>query len=232
MGASGRVGSIIADIIEQDPQLHLKCRINSKSDLDHEISLLHDCDVLIDFSNHLALAGLLQKIIDANFNIPVVTGSTGWDDNTLRAIKDYSKNAPILVESNMSLAVNLLFALSEIMAKSLSGKGFSAKISETHHIHKLDSPSGTAIKLFNIINQASPNIAGSIVDIQSTREGEVVGDHCLQFDSNDESISISHFAKNRKIFAAGALTAAKWLMDRGPGLYSMRDVLKGELWKE
>jgi 4-hydroxy-tetrahydrodipicolinate reductase len=122
---------------------------------------------------------------------------------------------------NMSIGVNLLFKMVADAAKAL-GKGYSVDIVEAHHINKKDSPSGTARELEHLIKKAKPHMG---VRIDSIREGEIVGEHTVTFDSDVDMIEITHSAKTRDIFAQGALEAANWLIGKKPGLYTMRDVL-------
>jgi 4-hydroxy-tetrahydrodipicolinate reductase len=155
-------------------------------------------------------------------------------------IKKYSKKIPILKAGNMSLGINLLMYLTEITSKSL-GNNFQSKVFEVHHKHKKDHPSGTALmlgkgiadgkgkNLYNIMGKKYFNKKtfpySKKINFNSLRRGEVVGEHEVKFSSGKEIITLNHEAFDRALYSEGALTAAKWLINKKPGLYSMRDVL-------
>ena len=155
-------------------------------------------------------------------------------------IKKFSKKIPILKAGNMSLGVNLLMYLTEISSKSL-GKSFLSKIYEVHHKHKKDYPSGTALMLargiakgksknfYNLIGKRYLNKKsfpyGNKINFNSVRKGEVIGEHEVTFSSGKEVISLNHESFDRALYSEGALIAAKWLFNKKPGLYSMRDLL-------
>ena len=153
------------------------------------------------------------------FNKPIVIGTTGLTDNEIQKIKEAAKTIPVLLSSNMSQGVNIMFALTDLATKMI-GSEFDIHLSETHHVHKKDKPSGTAKTISEIIQSNQKE-----ADVESIREGEVVGDHQLTFSNENEVLTISHHAINRDIFASGAIKAAKWLVGKKPGLYSMKDVL-------
>ena len=170
----------------------------------------------------------------------VVIGTTGFTKNQEILIKKYSKKIPILKAGNMSLGINLLMYLTEITSKSL-GNNFLSKVFEVHHKHKRDHPSGTALMLGKgiaigknkdlnrLIGKKYLNKKsfpyGKKINFNSMRKGEVVGEHEVKFSSGKEIITLNHEAFDRALYSEGALTAAKWLMKKKPGLYSMRDVL-------
>ena len=170
----------------------------------------------------------------------VVIGTTGFSKKDENLIKKYSKKIPILRAGNMSLGINLLMYLTEIASKSL-GDNFLSKVSEVHHIHKKDHPSGTALMLgkgiaigkgqdfYKLIGKKYLNKKsfpyGKKINFNSLRKGEIVGEHEVTFSSGKEVITLNHEAFDRALYAEGAFTAAKWLINKKPGLYSMRDVL-------
>ena len=123
---------------------------------------------------------------------------------------------PLLYGRNMSRGIGVMSALLQQAARSL-GPDFETRITETHHVHKKDAPSGTAIALREALGDES-------IPIESLREGEVYGDHRVVFDSPSESIEIAHSVNDRRVFAEGAVTAARWLVGQPPGLYSMADI--------
>jgi 4-hydroxy-tetrahydrodipicolinate reductase len=182
-------------------------------------------DVLIDFSLPAANAQVLQAI--SKHRKPLVCGVSGLDVEQLVAMQRAAATIPIVFDRNMSQGVTVLERLVEDAARSL-GPEFSVEIHETHHVHKLDSPSGTALKL------AESVAAGKDVDVDSAgihfeveRRGEVPGDHSVIFVSPTETLTFKHSVTTRQVFADGALRAARWVVTQKPGLYGMRDVLFG-----
>ena len=167
-------------------------------------------------------------------------GTTGFDSKEENLIKKYSKKIPILKAGNMSLGVNLLMYLTEIASKSLNDD-YLTKIYEIHHRHKKDFPSGTALMLGKgIANGKSKDFNrligkkflnkktfpyGKKINFNSLRKGEIIGEHEVKFSNGKEIITLNHEAFDRALYSDGALAAAKWLMKKKPGLYSMRDLL-------
>jgi len=170
----------------------------------------------------------------------VVIGTTGFTQKEEDLIKKYSKKITILKAGNMSLGINLLMYLTEIVSKSLNDS-FLSKVFEVHHKHKKDYPSGTALMLgkgiaigknkdlYKLIGKKFLNKKlfpfGKKINFNSLRKGEVIGEHEVKFSNGKEIITLNHEAFDRALYSEGALTAAKWLMSRRPGLYSMRNVL-------
>jgi len=171
---------------------------------------------------------------------PFVLGTTGLTDAEAAAVRDAARKIPLVWAPNMSLGVNLLFAMVR-QAASVLGPDYRVEIDETHHIHKKDAPSGTALQLgrkiaegknadFNDLYVHDPDGAGQLraadkLVIRSHRKGEVVGDHTASFENEGERIEFTHLARSRDAFAMGALHAAAWALGRRPGLYDMQDVL-------
>ena len=204
----------------------------------NDISSFKKTDVIIDFTipkctlEVLKLASKLKK--------RVVIGTTGFNKKEELLIKNYSRKIPILKAGNMSLGVNLLMYLTEIASKSL-GNNFLSKVYEVHHKHKIDYPSGTALmlgkgiadgknkNLFNMIGKKFLNKKqfpySKKINFNSIRKGEVIGEHEVSFSSGKEIIKLNHESFDRALYSEGALTAAKWLMKKKAGLYSMRDLL-------
>ncbi len=182
---------------------------------------IEKCDCVIDFT---APGATLSNLKIAKINKkPIVIGTTGFTKESLEEIESASGGIPILFSPNMSVAVNLVFDLVKKTAKTL-GESYSVKMEEVHHIHKKDKPSGTGKLLAEIIKKEREDLED--IPINSIREGEVVGDHKIIFDSEEDTIEITHKAKTRDIFALGAIQAAKFLVDKPKGLYSMKDVLE------
>jgi 4-hydroxy-tetrahydrodipicolinate reductase len=195
-------------------------------------------NVIIDFTIPKCTLEVLK--IASKLKKRVVIGTTGFSKKQENLIKKYSKQIPILKAGNMSLGINLLMYLTEITSKSL-GNNFLSKVFEIHHKHKKDHPSGTALMLGKgiaigknkdlnrLIGKKYLNKKsfpyGKKINFNSMRKGEVVGEHEVKFSSGKEIITLNHEAFDRALYSEGALTAAKWLMNKKPGLYSMRDVL-------
>ena len=195
-------------------------------------------DIIIDFTIPKCTIEVLK--IASKLKKRVVIGTTGFTQKEDKIIKKYSKKIPILKAGNMSLGVNLLMYLTEIASKSL-GDNYLSKIFEVHHKHKKDYPSGTALMLgkgiadgkskdlFNLIGKKFLNKKnfpyGKKINFNSIRKGEIIGEHEVKFSSGKEIITLNHEAFDRTLYSDGALTAAKWLMKKKPGLYSMRDLL-------
>ena len=170
----------------------------------------------------------------------VVIGTTGFTKKEEGLIKSFSKKIPILKAGNMSFGINLLMFLTEIASRSL-GKNFLSKIIEVHHKHKNDFPSGTALMLgkgiavgknknfYNLIGKKYLNKKnfpyGKKINFNSIRKGEIVGEHEVKFSSGKEIITLNHEAFDRALYSEGALSAAKWLISKKAGLYSMRDLM-------
>ena len=195
-------------------------------------------DILIDFTIPKCTLEVLK--IASKLKKKVVIGTTGFNRAQENQIKKYSKKIPILKAGNMSLGVNLLMYLTEIASKSLS-EDYLSKIFEVHHKHKKDYPSGTALmlgkgiadgkgkNLYNLIGKKFLNKKsfpyGKKINFNSLRRGEIIGEHEVKFSNGKEIITLNHEAFDRALYSNGALTAAKWLMKKKPGLYSMRDLL-------
>ena len=195
-------------------------------------------DIIIDFTIPLCTLEILK--IASKLKKKVVIGTTGFSRSQENLIKKYSKKIPILKAGNMSLGVNLLMYLTEIASKSLNDD-YLSKIFEVHHKHKKDYPSGTALmlgkgiavgkskNLYSLMGKKYLNKKsfpyGSKINFNSLRKGEIIGEHEVKFSSGKEIITLNHEAFDRALYSDGALTAAKWLMRKKPGLYSMRDLL-------
>jgi len=195
-------------------------------------------DIIIDFTIPKCTFEMLE--IASKIKKRVVIGTTGFTKNEEKLISKYSKKIPILKAGNMSLGVNLLMYLTEISSKSLNNN-YLTKIFEVHHKHKKDYPSGTALMLgkgiadgkkkdlYKLMGEKFLNKKtfpyGKKINFNSIRKGEIIGEHEVKFSSGKEIITLNHEAFDRALYSDGALTAAKWLMQKKPGLYSMRDLL-------
>ncbi|MDC0509938.1 4-hydroxy-tetrahydrodipicolinate reductase [Candidatus Pelagibacter sp.] len=195
-------------------------------------------DIIIDFTIPDCTLEILK--IASKLKKKVVIGTTGFNRNQENQIKSFSKKIPILKAGNMSLGVNLLMYLTEIASKSLNDE-YLSKIFEIHHKHKKDYPSGTALMLgkgiadgknkdlYTLMGKKFLNKKsfpyGKKINFNSLRRGEIIGEHEVKFSSGKEIITLNHEAFDRALYSDGALTASKWLMNKKPGLYSMRDLL-------
>ena len=195
-------------------------------------------DVIIDFTVPKCTFEVLKIAIKLKKRI--VIGTTGFTKKEEKLIQSYSKKIPILKAGNMSLGINLLMFLTEIASKTL-GKKYLSKVFEVHHKHKKDYPSGTALMLgkgiavgknknfYSLIGKKFLNKKnfpyGSKINFNSIRRGEIIGEHEVLFSSGKEIIKLNHEAFDRALYSEGALSAARWLMKKKPGLYSMRDLM-------
>ncbi len=212
----------------------LKPQLNSKN-------AFKNANVIIDFTVPKCTLEVLK--IASKLKKRVVIGTTGFSKREEKLIKKYSRKIPILKAGNMSLGVNLLVYLTEITSKSL-GNNFLSKIFEVHHKHKKDHPSGTALMLGKGIalgkNKDLSRIMGKRflnkksfpyskkINFNSIRKGKIIGEHEVKFSSGKEIVTLNHESFDRTLYSEGALTAAKWLINKKPGLYSMRNVLNFE----
>jgi len=210
------MGRTIAELAGRDPQLAISSEIDVGESIDAGIK---SCDVAIDFSAADAAPDICSLAVGAKR--PLVIGTTGHSADQRKAIESAAAVIPIVFASNFSIGVNVLFWLTG-KATSLLGENFSPEIVETHHVMKKDAPSGTAKTLGEIIKSER---GGTDIPIQSIREGEVVGEHTVTFSGPGERLELTHRAASRETFASGALAAAKWVIGKSPGLYSMQDVL-------
>ena len=204
----------------------------------NNVEAFKNTNVIIDFTVPKCTLDVLE--IASKLKKKVVIGTTGFTKREENLIKNFSKKISILKAGNMSLGVNLLMYLTEIASKSL-GSNFLSKVNEVHHKHKIDYPSGTALMLgkgiadgkdknfYNLIGNKYLNKKSfpysNKINFNSIRRGEVVGEHEVRFSSGKEIIRLNHESFDRALYSEGALTAAKWLMTKKPGLYSMRDLL-------
>ena len=204
----------------------------------NNVEAFKNTNVIIDFTVPKCTLDVLE--IASKLKKKVVIGTTGFTKREENLIKNFSKEIPILKAGNMSLGVNLLMYLTEIASRSL-GNNFLSKVNEVHHKHKIDYPSGTALMLgkgiangkdknfYNLIGKKYLNKKifpySNKINFNSIRRGEVIGEHEVRFSSGKEIIRLNHESFDRALYSEGALTAAKWLMTKKPGLYSMRDLL-------
>ncbi len=238
LGVSGRMGRCLVRAIRDSADFTLTGALASphSSTLGRDAGDVAQCPpmavaVTADRSKALAQAEVaidftLPEALDENLaaagkaGVPLVIGMTGLDDERLAQIRAASSKLAVLLAPNMSLAVNLLFGLTARAAAALP-PDYDAEILEAHHRHKLDAPSGTALRLGEIVSAAGVRKLG----FASLRAGDIVGDHHVLFAGIGESLELVHRTTDRMTFAVGALTAARWLVGRPAGLYGMSDVL-------
>lgn len=233
-GARGRMGEAVIEAAKNNPGFEICAKIDAGDDI---LSVIDDCDAAIDFSSpegtiHFARAA-------ASHGKAMVIGTTGHTPSQKKAINEILWNVPTVWSGNFSIGVNLLFYLTQRAAEAL-GDGFDPEIVEMHHRMKKDSPSGTAERLVEILLKARrlkqehvthgrQGIVGERPDaeigVHALRGGDVIGEHTVIFSGLGEQIELKHKASNRTVFAEGALRAAKWAVNKRPGLYDMQDVL-------
>ena len=246
-GCMGRMGQQIIKSAKSDKDFKLVAltenkKINRKIlgvKLEQNTELtLRKSNLIIDFTIPKCTFQILK--IASKLKKRVVIGTTGFTKKEENLIKNFSKKIPILKAGNMSLGINLLMYLTEITASSLGNK-FLSKIFEVHHKHKKDYPSGTALMLgrgialgkkrdfYSLLGKKYLNKKtfpfGNKINFNSIRKGEIIGEHEVKFSSGKEIITLNHEAFDRALYSEGALLAAKWLMTKKPGLYSMRDLM-------
>ena len=229
VGAAGQMGRAIRAIAAAE-----KVEVIAKLDVGDEIAL-SSADVLIDFSSAAAAEAICATAKVSG--TPVVMGTTGHSAEQRRGIERAAETVPIVLASNFSVGVNALFSLAEQAAK-IVGENFDVEIIETHHRMKKDAPSGTAKTLVEILQHGRTTqhlrhgregMVGERekgeIGVHSVRGGDVVGDHTVIFAGDGERLELTHRASSRETFARGALQAARWIIGKPAGLYSMGDVL-------
>ena len=246
-GCLGRMGQQIIKSVKNDKNFKLVAITESKKSNKKINGVKIDVNTKQTFKKaHLIIDFTVPKCtfqilrIATKLKKRVVIGTTGFTKKEENLIKKFSKKIPILKAGNMSLGINLLMYLTEIASSSL-GKNFLSKIYEIHHKHKKDYPSGTALMLgkgiavgkkknfYSLIGKKYLNKKkfpyGNKINFNSVRKGEIIGEHEVKFSSGKEIITLNHEAFDRALYSEGALSAAKWLMSKKPGLYSMRDLM-------
>ncbi len=223
---TGVMSSMLKEVIEKEGELEISGFADDFTD--------EKGDMIIDFSHFSRLPDMIEYGVKNN--IPMVICTTGYDEIVLAKIIEASTHVPIVLSSNTCIGINLM---NEVVAKIAPQlRNFDIEIIETHHNRKVDSPSGTAKSLYNVINDALDNEMTLVngrnglhvrdkkeIGIHSVRGGSVVGEHSVIFYGDDEVIEIRHSSTSRRIFANGAIKAAKFLLGKKPGLYRMKEVL-------
>jgi len=235
-GCRGRMGRAVSQVLEHRADALCALRFD-RSDDDPDLAR---CDVVIDFSTADASAALAARAAEAG-RPALVIGSTGFDASQQAVIEQAAERVPIVLSGNFSLGVNVLLGLVRQAAKALGPDSFDIEVFEAHHRSKVDAPSGTALMLGEAAAQArgaslaelrapapegvgGPRQTGSI-GFSVLRGGGIVGEHTVTFAGEDEILTLSHSARDRSLFARGAVEAALWVAGQPPGLYDMQDVL-------
>lgn len=216
----GKTGSLVAEVARERGHT---VRVTGTSDNQKGAALtrdrLADVDVVIDFTTPAAVLGNIAACAAAGKNM--VVGTTGWYDSLPKVREMVAKGGiGFLYSANFSIGVNLFFDMAKTAAAALR-QGYRGNIVERHHVHKKDAPSGTAVKLRQIIEETS----GAHLEIASVREGEVVGTHTIELESASDTITLTHETKSRRGFAEGAVRAAEWLKGK-KGFFEFAQTLK------
>ena len=234
-GSNGRMGRALIRAVKFNPNVSQGPILSRGDDIK---GVLKDCDVLVDFTRPEATLDALS--ICQNAGKAMVIGTTGFSDDALKTIDQASSDIPIVFAPNMSVGVNLTLKLLETTAKVI-GADSNIEIVEAHHRHKVDAPSGTALKMGEVIANALGRDLSECavygregteeprdrqtIGFSSIRGGDVVGEHTVTFFLEGERVEISHKASSRMTYANGAVKACQWLTNQENGLYSMQDVL-------
>lgn len=245
-GCNGKMGEIICSLISNKPDMEVVCGFDITEDLSKIFPIYNDIeqltniekpDVIIDFSKPAGTDAILEyaKISKT----PIVIATTGLSEATLENISKFSKEIPIFQAANMSIQVNLIKNVLETIAKTIPSA--DVEITETHHNRKVDAPSGTAKVLADAVKKGLEEKQGLPYEIVYGREGKrkeneigvcakrganIVGTHTVEFFSPFETLEITHTAHSRELFADGAITAAKYLLNKDAGLYGMDDLME------
>ena len=236
LGAAGRMGHMLCDLVDRSEELELVAKCDVRED--YPRTWPAGTEAVIDFTFHEAVPANITKA--AKEGVVYVLGTTGLTDEEQQSVEAAAKKIPVVQSGNYSLGVNLLLGLVKKAAEVL-GIEYDCEVVETHHRHKKDSPSGTALMLAKAAaegrNQNFDDVSvfgreGMVgerpqgeIAVHAIRGGSVIGDHTVMFAGDVERIEITHKAQTREAFAAGALRAALWAAGKKPGIYNMRDVL-------
>ncbi len=238
-GCLGRMGQELVNKASNSKQINFVGGFDINNDKDFINKIFKTADVVIDFSSPQAIKNNLRL---ASFHkTGIVIGTTGLKQKEFNLIKTASKKIPVLYSSNMSLGVNLLFNLVKQTASTLIDKDYDIEIAETHHKHKIDAPSGTALSLgefaaagrktnfqkAKVFDRTSKNLIRKKgkIGFSVTRGGEIAGEHTVSFIGENDRVDLVHKANNRSIFVNGAIDAAIFICKKKSGFYTMNDLL-------
>jgi len=249
-GALGRMGRAVAAAVQADPRLQLAARFDrpgaSDPDLVDQAAALAAADVVIDFTTASASTALAEACA-ARGGPALVIGSTGFDDAELARLAGAASQTAIVRAGNFSLGVNMLMGLVEQAARALP-EDYDVEVFEAHHRRKIDAPAGRrlaqhqggarggeaaargrGVELSSVARHGREGITGARpageIGFSVVRAGGIIGEHSVIFGSDEEILTLSHSARDRSLFAKGAVAAARWLAGRPPGAYDMQDVL-------
>lgn len=224
-GAEGRVGKLLVQAVADNAKTQLVAELNRKNTLEtiqnKKSGASPTIDVIIDFTQPAVTLSLLPICCQNNYRL--VIGTTGFTSEQKAQILKAAKEIPIILAPNMSIGINVTYKLLELAAKLLKDQPIDVAVTDLHHKHKKDAPSGTALRMGEVITEA----CNKPTDIAYTalRLGDSIGEHSALFALPGERIEITHKSLDRTLYAKGALQAAIWLMNQPAGLYSMQDVL-------
>ncbi|HET9735460.1 MAG TPA: 4-hydroxy-tetrahydrodipicolinate reductase [Burkholderiales bacterium] len=248
-GAGGRMGRALIESVLADRELTLAAAFDAPGSaaigqgagalrISADLGALADADVLVDFTRPEGTLAHLEACLKLNRRM--VIGTTGFSEAQAARIAEAARRIPIVLSPNFAIGVNVVFRLAQTAAKAL-GDAYDVEIVEAHHRHKVDAPSGTALKLGELVAQALGRDLGKVathgrhgdtgerapkaIGFHAIRGGDIVGEHTVMFAGQGERVEVAVRSQSRSTYAAGALRAAKWLAGRGPGLYDMFDVL-------
>ncbi len=242
-GIVGKMGGNIVSLLKDDKEAKVVCGVDLTADERYNVpvyssfdNIKEQVDVIIDFSSPAVIKSELDWAV--KHNVPAVLASTGYSESDLKFIEKCSEKIAIFRTANFSLGVNLLVKLVR-QAASVLGENFDIEIIEKHHNQKADAPSGTALMLADSANSAFAGgkrylngregivgKRGNEIGIHAVRGGTIVGEHDVMFAGEDEIITLSHSARSKRVFAAGAIKAAKWVAGKPAGKYDMTNVLE------
>lgn len=219
IAGAGRMGKAIEAGLDGQQDMEFVGFWGRGDDLD---ALMSSADVVIDFSLPDGTAEVLEAVLRQKK--PLVCGVSGLNDTQVARLDEVARYVPLVYDRNMSLGIAVLERSVREAAASL-GAGFEVEISEVHHVHKKDAPSGTALKLGEAVAEARGEPGTGSVSFASERRGEVPGDHEVIMRSATETLTFAHSVTSRRVFADGAVRAGRWVVGQKPGRYTMRDVL-------
>lgn len=240
-GINGKMGKMLCSVIEADGDIRTACGVDLTPDDKNRVYASFDDveetpDVIIDFSSPAVLKKELEWAV--KHNVPVVLAATGYAEADEELINAAAEKIPVFRTGNFSLGINLLVKLVKRAAEVL-GENFDIEIIERHHNQKVDAPSGTALMLADGARSAfdgdKPYLKGrdgivgkrgNEIGIHAVRGGTIVGEHEVMFAGDDEIITLAHSARSKRVFAAGAVKAAKWIVGKTAGKYDMTNVLE------
>ena len=251
-GAGGQMGQALIEACRENPDLAIVGLVESQGHsmvgrkiaetlpaiVDDLRKVIDKGEVVIDFTS--PQASLNNARTAAGYDKAMVIGTTGLGEDMIKDLRELSKKIPLLVSSNMSIGVNLLYGFIARAAKEIPGN-FDVEIIETHHKNKKDAPSGTAKRLLSeiiggrggkpVYQREGLNAprGGEEIGVVSIRAGDIVGEHTVVFAGPGERLEFTHRAHGRRVFAEGALAAARFLLQAGPGMYGMEDVLRNQI---